>query len=113
MPKDWVRYAALLACVVMLACFGIALISEEWMALPLFLTLAAAGTLLARHPAGPRLCLAAGVAGPVFSGIQLVFRPQDPTFGVTAVAFVAGLAALAAAVVLMRQASPQSADPAP
>ncbi len=113
MPKDWVRYVALLACVVMLAGFGVALMSDDWMALPLLLTLAATGTLGARHAAAPRLCLAAGVVASVSSGLQLVLRPHDPMIVVTGLAFVAGLAALAAGLALIRQADAQGADPAP
>lgn len=113
MSRDWARYAALLACVVMLVCFGVALMSADWMALPLFTTVMAVGTLLARHPVAPRLCLAAGVMASVLSGLQVALRPHDPMVVVTGLSFLAGLAALAAGLVLMRPADPRGVDPAP
>jgi hypothetical protein len=113
MSKDWVRYLALLACVVMLAGFAMALVSADWMALPLLLTLAATGTLLARHAAAPRLCLAAGVTASVSSGLHVVFRPHVPMIIASGLAFAAGLAAVAAGLVLVRQADARGVDPAP
>lgn len=111
MRKDVTTYLALASCAYILVYVGVHMLDDGFgLALPMFATLAAFGTLLAGLPAAPYVCIAGGVLTGVQVAIPLAVHRGAPDMPYAVGCLAAAALAVVTGLILARRVKP--ADPA-
>lgn len=107
------RYFAIAACAYILVYSGVTMLSDSFgLTVAMMSALAAVGTLLARLPAGPTLCVGAGVMAAAGLVGPIIAHPEAPGTAFAISCAAAAMLAVATGVILIRRARAQAQDPA-